>query len=79
MAVTIGKSVLRPIRFLASANEEAYRFSRQWPGQVYFPWHPLSVYLAEGKLYHFELGICDRIAAGIPMDQPTSRRTCRLE
>lgn len=67
-AITAAKSVLRPKRFAASGNADAYAVSLRHPGMVYFPWHPLSVYLAEGRLYHFELGICDRIAAGIEID-----------
>lgn len=43
---------------------EAYNFSRKWPGEVFFPWYPLSVYLAEGHVYNFELGVWDRKLTG---------------
>jgi hypothetical protein len=45
---------------------EACEFSRQYPGRVYFPWDPLATLLAEGKYYHFEYGIVERINAGRP-------------
>jgi len=66
-AIGATKDFLRPAR-LTSATEEAFRYSEAHAGQVYFPWHPLAVYFAEHKLYHFELGIADRVAAGVPFD-----------
>jgi len=32
--------------------DQAYRYSLNHPGAIYFPWQPLSVLLAEGRLYH---------------------------
>jgi len=32
--------------------EQAYRYSLNHPRATYFPWQPLSVLLAEGRLYH---------------------------
>lgn len=46
-------------------SEEAYRYAVLHPGQVYFPWLPLSSLMAEGKLYHFDFGLRDRQNAGI--------------
>ena len=69
MVTRIVRSAANPSRLLHGPNEEAYNFSRQWPGQVFFPWHPLSVYLAEGKIYNFEWGVCDRVEAGISIDR----------
>ena len=43
-----------------NAHEEAYRYCLRHPGLAYFPWHPLSTLLAEGKAYHFECGMADR-------------------
>jgi hypothetical protein len=31
---------------------------------VYFPWNPLEHLVVEGRLYHFEYGVYDRILAG---------------
>lgn len=32
--------------------EQARIFSRMHPGEIYFPWQPVSVLLGEGRLYH---------------------------
>jgi hypothetical protein len=72
-AIAATKDVLHPAR-LTGATEEVFRYSKAHPGQVYFPWHPLAVYFAEHKLYHFELGIADRVAAGVPFDSDLFRR-----
>jgi hypothetical protein len=45
-------------------NEIAYRYDVQHPGQVYFPWNPLTSLLAEHKLYHFDYGVFDRYLGG---------------
>ncbi len=45
-------------------NETAYRYDLRHPGQIYFPWNPLSSLLAEGKLYHFDYGVFDRNLGG---------------
>lgn len=41
-------------------NEIAFRYLRNHPGQIYFPWNPLSSWLAEHRLYHFDYGVFDR-------------------
>jgi hypothetical protein len=48
----------------SNPNEESYNYDRAHPGQVYFPWFPLSSLLAEGKLYHFDWGVLDRNMGG---------------
>jgi hypothetical protein len=41
-------------------NEVAYRYLKANPHGAYFPWNPLSSWLAERKLYHFDYGVYDR-------------------
>lgn len=48
----------------ANQNEAAFRYDRQHPGEIYFPWNPLTSLLAEGKLYHFDYGVFDRNLGG---------------
>jgi len=48
-------------------SQEDWAFARTRPGEIYFPWDPLATLLAEGKMYHFEYGVFDRIAAGRPL------------
>jgi hypothetical protein len=45
-------------------QETAVRICRLFPGQYYFPWHPLAGLVADGKLYHFEYGVQDRASVG---------------
>jgi hypothetical protein len=42
----------------------AYRFAREHPGQVYFPFHPLVTLMSEGRLYQFLHGVEHRELAG---------------
>lgn len=48
----------------------AYRYMRRHPGQVWFPRYPLTSYLAEGKVYHSEMGFLNVQLLGIPISQP---------
>ena len=48
-------------------HEMAYNYARENPGQAYFPNNPLSVLLAERKLYHFMWGVKEREMAGYPL------------
>jgi hypothetical protein len=50
-----------------SSSQIAYDFSRESPGVVYFPWNPSAVMMAEKKGYHFDYGLVDRRAAGMPL------------
>ncbi|MGI8904974.1 MAG: hypothetical protein ACR2IE_00595 [Candidatus Sumerlaeaceae bacterium] len=52
-----------------SPQATAYEYARKHPGEIYFPWNPLSTYLAEGKAYHFFYGIIDRELAGQRISQ----------
>jgi hypothetical protein len=49
------------------ASEIAFTYARKHPGQVYFPDHPISEYLAEGRFYHSDWGVGDYLGAGIPV------------
>jgi hypothetical protein len=55
--------------FSDNVHQVVYEYSRKHPGQVYFPWHPLSVLMAEGKLYHVDSGPFDRYLAGVPISK----------
>lgn len=44
----------------------AERFIVAHRGEVYFPWHPQSHLVVEGKLYHAEDGLYDRALSGYP-------------
>jgi hypothetical protein len=46
--------------------EHAMEYSKENPGTVYFPWQPLSVLLAEGRLYHFGTQLSDELLVGRP-------------
>lgn len=48
-----------------NAQEVAYRYALNHPGEAYFPWNPLSSLMAEGKAYHFEPGMMDRELGGV--------------
>lgn len=67
LLIDAAKDCASPGRLLHSSSVDAYEFSVQHPGFVYFPFHPLSVYMAEHRLYHFEFGVSDRAMAGIPI------------
>ena len=47
-----------------NSQDQAYNYAKRHPGEVYFPWNPLSSLMAEGKAYHFEYGIFDRELGG---------------
>lgn len=55
--------------FFNNVHEVVYEYSRKNPGKVYFPWHPLSVLMAENKLYHIDSGPFDRYLAGYPISK----------
>jgi hypothetical protein len=49
-----------------SRETVAYEFMRKHPGEVWFSRYPLAGYLAEGKLYHCDMGFLDRVLARLP-------------
>lgn len=59
---------------MSNEHEQAYRYSMQHPGEVYFPSYPLSTLLAEGKLYHFAAGIDSAEWGREHVDEPWLRR-----
>ncbi|MGF1937269.1 MAG: hypothetical protein RM347_023280 [Nostoc sp. ChiQUE02] len=55
--------------FFRNVHQVVYEYSQKNPGKVYFPWHPLSVLMAENKLYHIDSGPLDRYLAGYPISK----------
>jgi hypothetical protein len=47
-------------------TEQVYRYVLAHPHQVLCPTNPLITLLAEGELYHTDMGVFDRISAGQP-------------
>jgi hypothetical protein len=45
-------------------SQAAFQFARSNPGTAYFPWHPLSSFMAEGRLYSFAYAVYDREMSG---------------
>ncbi|WP_019499847.1 hypothetical protein [Pseudanabaena sp. PCC 6802] len=45
-------------------QEYFYRYAKANPGKAFFPWVPLANVMGEGKLYHFDYGVTDRILSG---------------
>lgn len=54
-------------------QQVAYDYARKHPGEVFFPWNPLSTLMAEGKLYHSAYGLFDREKAGIKLSDEQFR------
>jgi hypothetical protein len=57
-----------------SSIQEVYNFSRKHPGKIYFPQFPLTILMAEGRLYDFSWGLSDRRAAGHPVSDAQFRK-----
>ncbi|CAD5951872.1 hypothetical protein PCC9214_02606 [Planktothrix tepida] len=55
--------------FFNNVHQVVYEYSKKNPGQVYFPWHPFSVLMAEHQLYHIDSGPFDRYLAGVPISK----------
>ena len=49
-----------------SSTQKTYELALHHPGMIYFPGNPLSSLLAEGKLYHFLMGLHERAMDGYP-------------
>jgi hypothetical protein len=50
-----------PMRPQIAAYGEAVSLARQYPGQIWFPFHPLVTLFTEGRYYHDEDGLYVRI------------------
>ncbi|MGB0581138.1 MAG: hypothetical protein ACPGVU_15685, partial [Limisphaerales bacterium] len=57
-------NLLRARSVWQNAQQEVYEFAKKNPRQAIFPWNPLSTLYADGKVYHFEYGVYDRVFAG---------------
>lgn len=62
-AASTGRHALRA----AWDADFAYATVRRDPSRVFFPWFPLSTYLASGALTHTELGTAERELAGLTL------------
>ncbi len=61
-------NLLRAPKVWHNTQQQAYEFAKKHPNQVMFPWNPLSTLYADGKVYHFEYGVYDRVFAGFKTD-----------
>lgn len=60
IATLAGRIVTRPVKIwqpLIVVYEDAHNLSRQFPGQIWFPWNPLVTIFSERRLYHVEDGL----------------------
>jgi hypothetical protein len=57
-----------------NVHELVYAYAAARPGEIWFPWNNLSTLLAEGRMYHFEWGVVDRLEAG---NAPTSEQLAK--
>jgi hypothetical protein len=48
-------------------SDVVYRYALQHPGEVYFPFHQTSTYLAEHKFSHSDWGLMNLIAGHFPV------------
>ncbi len=66
---------LRKSRDLAgNPSQIAYNYEKAHPGVAYFPWNPLAVLLAGGKLYHGDVALIDRELAGFGLNREQFQR-----
>ncbi len=54
--------------FKNNSLEQAYRFSKAYPDQAYFPHFPLATFMTDHKVYHSAYGLWDLENAGITID-----------
>jgi hypothetical protein len=57
-----------PMRPRIQHLREGVALARAFPGELWFPWHPLVSYYAEGRFYHAEDGFYARLIAGRALD-----------
>jgi hypothetical protein len=76
LAILAGRIATRPVRIwqpLIVAYDDARELSRQFPGQIWFPWNPLVTVFSEGRLYQVEDGLYVRSLVGRPVPHSASR------
>ena len=59
---------------LSDSSREAYEYARRHPGRAYFPTNPLSILLAEHRLYHVDTALWDREISGHPISEEQYRK-----
>jgi len=72
-----GRIATRPVKIwqpFIAAYEDAGDLSRQFPGQIWFPWNPLVTVFSEGRLYQVEDGLYVRSLVGRPVPESVSLR-----
>lgn len=60
------------VRVRSNQQEAVYDYAKREPGRAYFPWNTLATLMAEGKYYHFEWGVVDRLEANLPPSRAQS-------
>lgn len=55
--------------FHPNSSQIAFEYARRHPGEIYFPFHQTSVFLAERRFYHSEWGVGDYLLANIPISK----------
>lgn len=76
IAALAGRIATRPVRIwrpLIVAYDDARDLSRQFPGQIWFPWNPLVTVFSEGRLYQVEDGLYVRSLVSRPVPKSVSR------
>ena len=71
---SIGPTFARLRAWTDNPQERAYRAAVAHPGEIDFPWNPLAVLLAEGRLDNNEIGAWNRDLAGVKIDDALWRR-----
>jgi hypothetical protein len=71
---SVGRSVAELEAWRDNPHERAFAVARADPGEIYFPWNPLSTLLAENRLDDNEIGAWNRDLAGVPIDDALWRR-----
>ncbi|HZW31670.1 MAG TPA: hypothetical protein VFF52_13235, partial [Isosphaeraceae bacterium] len=66
IAQEIALAFVKPGPTWQEQQAAALRYIERHRGEVYFPWNPLEHLVVEGRLYHYEYGVFDRILAGYP-------------
>jgi hypothetical protein len=56
-----------PMKPQTAGHEESARLAARWPGQIWFPFHPLVTLYSEGRYYHDEDGLFVRKGTRWPL------------